>query len=107
MATANSTGVRPRADHAGRVAPVSALSAASHVRRPARGSMEYCEDCRRSYSGTHQCPRQTTSWLSPAGREALRRAEADTARIRDDEFTRALNERGLAEYNDYVAEAAA
>jgi hypothetical protein len=47
------------------------------------------------------------SWLSPAGREALRRAETATAKIRDDEFTRALNQRGINEYNDYVADVAA
>jgi hypothetical protein len=47
------------------------------------------------------------SWLSPAGREALRRAESATQRIRDDEFTRALNARGLNEYNDYIATSAA
>jgi hypothetical protein len=42
------------------------------------------------------------SWLSPAGREALRRAEAATQQITDDRFTAALNARGLAEYREYV-----
>jgi len=50
---------------------------------------------------------ESASWLSPAGREALRRAEAAIRKIRDDEFTRALNARGLNEYNDYVQDVAA
>lgn len=51
--------------------------------------------------------RAAESWLSTAGREALRRATTATRRIRDDEFTAALNARGLNEYNDYVAASAA
>jgi hypothetical protein len=50
---------------------------------------------------------ESASWLSPAGREALRRAETATAKIADDRFTAALNQRGLNEYNDYIADAAA
>lgn len=57
-------------------------------------------------SAADRAAHESASWLSPAGREALRRAETATARIRDDEFTRALNARGLNEYNDYLADAA-
>jgi hypothetical protein len=58
-------------------------------------------------SAADRAAHDAASWLSPAGREALRRAETATAKIRDDEFTRALNQRGINEYNDYVASAAA
>jgi hypothetical protein len=50
---------------------------------------------------------EAASWLSPAGREALRRVETATAKIADDRFTAALNQRGLNEYNDYIADVAA
>lgn len=82
MAIANSIGVRTSADHPARIAAVSSLPVSDRA--------------------AHVEP----SWLSPAGREALRRAESATARIRDDEFTRALNQRGINEYNDYVADLA-
>jgi hypothetical protein len=58
-------------------------------------------------SSADKAAHAAATYFSPAGREALRRAEAATRRIRDDEFTLALNERGLNEYNDYVADAAA
>jgi hypothetical protein len=80
MATANSIGVRTSADHQARIAAVSKLSATD---------------------------RAAESWLSTAGREALHRATTATAKIRDDEFTAALNARGLNEYNDYVTASAA
>lgn len=103
-----------RTKSTGRIAPVSTMSAAdqsahdaaSYVRRPARSNLTVCPDCKQPVSGAHQCPPRA-DWLSPAGAEALRRADAATRKIRDDEFTRALNERGLAEYEQYAAEAAA
>jgi hypothetical protein len=83
MAIANLTGVRPGAERVARIAPSFPKSV---------------EDQRTA---------ESASWLSPAGREALRRVETATAKIADDRFTAALNQRGLNEYNDYIADAAA
>jgi hypothetical protein len=46
-------------------------------------------------------------WLSPAGAEALRRAEAATLRWQRDQYDAALIERGLAEYEQWAQDVAA
>ena len=46
------------------------------------------------------------SFLSPAGREALRRLEADTTRIRREQVGAAYTARGLDEYHEWAETAA-
>lgn len=53
-------------------------------------------------SRADQAAHAAASWLSPAGREALRRADTAAAKILDDRYTAALNQRGLAEYEQYA-----
>lgn len=101
MATANSTGVRSRADHSGRTAPVTALSvadeaahaAASHVRPFLSPSGAAALD---------RLVRDTAGWASgsdsdPDMDEALRRVRSHGRALRA----------GMAEYREYVGEVAA
>jgi hypothetical protein len=43
-------------------------------------------------------------WLSPAGQEALRRLEADRVRVLRRQFDAALVERGMSEYEAWIAD---
>jgi hypothetical protein len=85
MATANSTGVRSHADH--RTATSVSLSSADRA--------------------AHDAASHVRPYLSPAGREALRRLEADRTRTLRRQFDAALVERGMNEYHEWAAEVAA
>lgn len=96
MATANLTGVRSRADHPAHIAPTFPLSSADKAAHAAASHV-------RPVAVRESDP----DYLSPAGREALRRLEADRTRILRRQFDAALVERGMSEYEAWAAEQAA
>jgi hypothetical protein len=93
MATANPTGARSRADHPAHIAPSFPLSRAD---RAAHDKSSYVQPVAVRESDP--------DWLSPAGQEALRRLEADRVRVLRRQFDAALVERGMSEYEAWIAD---